>query len=75
MTAMADVAVRDLASFVFRCGDLYPSGEGRSVEAWEGTIAHTAMQKQRTATDTDYRKEVSLKLSVQLLGEQRQLQG
>ena len=75
MTAMADVAVRDLASFVFRCGDLYPSGEGRIVEAWEGTIAHTAMQKQRTATDTDYRKEVSLKLSVQLLDEQRQLQG
>lgn len=75
MADMTDVAVRDLTSFVFRCGDLYPTGEGRSVEAWEGTIAHAAMQKQRTAADTGYRKEVSLKLPVKLLGEQRQLQG
>ena len=44
---MTPVAVRDLVSFVFRHGDLYPSGEGRSVEAWEGTLAHSAIQKRR----------------------------
>ena len=72
---MTPVAVRDLASFVFRHGDLYPSGEGRSVEAWEGTMAHSAIQKQREASDAHYRKEVSLKLPIVLLGEERQLQG
>ena len=72
---MKPLAVRDLASFVFRHGDLYPSGEGRSVEAWEGTAAHTAMQKARTATDTRYAKEVSLKISVRLVDEDWQLQG
>ena len=72
---MKPLAVRDLASFVFRHGDLYPSGEGRSVEAWEGTAAHNAMQKARTATDTSYAKEVSLKVSVRLVDEDWQLQG
>ncbi len=72
---MTPVAVRDLVSFVFRHGDLYPSGEGRSVEAWEGTLAHSAIQKQRGTNDARYRKEVSLKLPVELLGERRQLQG
>ena len=72
---MTPVAVRDLASFVFRHGDLYPSGESRSVEAWEGTMAHSAIQKQREAGDAHYRKEVSLKLPIVLLGEERQLQG
>jgi len=72
---MTPVAVRDLVSFVFRHGDLYPSGEGRSVEAWEGTLAHSAIQKRRGTADPRYRKEVSLKLVVELLGEERQLQG
>ena len=72
---MTPVAVRDLVSFVFRHGDLYPSGEGRSVEAWEGTLAHSAIQKQRGRNDARYRKEVSLKLPIALLGERRQLQG
>ena len=72
---MTPLAVRDLVSVVFRHGDLYPSGEGRSVEAWEGTMAHGAIQKQRGISDSNYRKEVSLKLSVELMGEGRQLQG
>jgi Rad3-related DNA helicase len=72
---MTPVAVRDLVGFVFRHGDLYPSGEGRSVEAWEGTLAHSAIQKQRGRNDARYRKEVSLKLPIALLGERRQLQG
>ena len=72
---MKPLAVRDLASFVFRHGDLYPSGEGRSVEAWEGTAAHTAIQKARGATDTSYAKEVSLKVPVRLVDEDWQLQG
>ena len=72
---MTPVAVRELVAFVFRYGDIYPSGEGRSVEAWEGTMAHTAMQKLRATSDAHYRKEVSMKLPVKLLGEERQLQG
>ena len=72
---MTPLAVRDLVSVVFRHGDLYPSGEGRSVEAWEGTMAHGAIQKQRGISDSNYRKEVSLKLPVELMGEGRQLQG
>ena len=72
---MTPVAVRDLVAFVFRYGDIYPSGEGRSVEAWEGTMAHTAIQKLRATNDRHYRKEVSMKLPVTLMGEERQLQG
>ncbi|MBL6815138.1 MAG: DEAD/DEAH box helicase [Pseudomonadales bacterium] len=72
---MKPLAVRDLASFVFRHGDLYPSGEGRSVEAWEGTAAHAAMQKARIAADSHYAKEVSLKVPVRLVDEDWQLQG
>ena len=64
---MTPVAVRELVAFVFRHGDIYPSGEGRSVEAWEGTMAHTAMQNYATS-DAHYRKEVSTKLPVKLLG-------
>ena len=72
---MKPLAVRELASFVFRHGDLYPSGEGRGVEAWEGTAAHTAMQKARAATDKHYAREVSLKVPVRLVDEDWQLQG
>lgn len=72
---MTPIAVRDLASFIFRHGDLYPSGEGRNVEAWEGTAAHLAVQKHRASSDPYYRKEVALKQTIQVLGHDRQLQG
>lgn len=72
---MKPLSVRDLASFVFRHGDLYPSGEGGRVEAWEGTLAHTVLQQQRARGDENYRKEVSLKIPVTLLGQERVLQG
>ncbi len=72
---MKAIAVRDLAAFVFRAGDLYSSGEGGRVEAWEGTAAHTALQQQRSAADQHYRKEVAIKLPITLLGDQSVLQG
>ena len=72
---MKPLAVRDLASFVFRHGDLYPSGGERSVEAWEGAAAHSAMQKKRTNADANYQKEFSLKVPVRLLDQDWRLQG
>ena len=72
---MKPVSVRELASFVFRYGDLYPSGEGGRVEAWEGTLAHAALQQQRAKGDEKYRKEVALKIPVTLSGQERVLQG
>ncbi len=72
---MTPLAVRELASFVFRHGDLYPTGEGRSVEAWEGSAAHNAIQQRRKIADPEYRKEVRLKLQMKLCGDPYQLQG
>lgn|GEM_PF-394643 len=72
---MKQIAVRDLASFVFRHGDLYPGGESVRVEAWEGTKAHASRQNQQLSKDPNYRKEVSVKLPVQLLSEEQWLQG
>jgi Rad3-related DNA helicase len=72
---MKPVSVRELASFVFRHGDLYPSGEGGRVEAWEGTLAHATLQQQRAKGDEKYRKEVALKIPATLAGQQRVLQG
>ena len=72
---MKPLAVSDLASFVFRHGDLYPSGGERSVETWEGAAAHSAMQKKRTNADANYQKEFSLKVPVRLLDQDWRLQG
>lgn len=72
---MKPVSVRELASFVFRHGDLYPGGEGGRVEAWEGTLAHSAVQLQRAKGDENYRKEVALKIPATLAGQARVLQG
>lgn len=72
---MQPISVRELASFVFRNGDLYPSGEGGRIEAWEGTFAHSIVQQQRVKDDERYRKEVPLKLSVNMAGQERLLQG
>ena len=72
---MKTLAVSDLASFVFRHGDLYPSGGERSVETWEGAAAHSAMQKKRTNADANYQKEFSLKVPVRLLDQDWRLQG
>lgn len=72
---MKPLAVSDLASFVFRHGDLYPSGGERSVETWEGAAAHSAMQKKRTKTDANYQKEFNLKVPVRLLDQDWRLQG
>ena len=72
---MTPLAVRDLASFIFRYGDLYPTGEGRSIEAWEGTAAHAAIQQRRKAADPHYQKEVSLKQFMVIRGREYQLQG
>ena len=72
---MKPLAVSDLASFVFRHGDLYPSDGERRVEAWEGAAAHSAMQKKRTNSDPKYQKELSLKVPVRLLDQDWRLQG
>ncbi|MEC8074679.1 MAG: DEAD/DEAH box helicase, partial [Pseudomonadota bacterium] len=72
---MKPLAVSDLASFVFRHGDLYPSGGERSVETWEGAAAHSAMQKKQSNADPNYQKEFSLKVPVRLLDQDGRLQG
>ena len=71
---MKPLAVSDLASFVFRHGDLYPSGGERSVETWEGRRPFSLCKK-TIQCRCELPKEFSLKVPVRLLDQDWRLQG
>lgn len=72
---MNSLSVRKLAEFVFRHGDLYPTSQGRRVEAIEGIATQQKLQQDRGASDPNYAAEISLKLPVDILDETVDLRG
>ena len=60
------IAVRQLAEFVFRQGDLYPTRQGRGVDAREGIETQEKIQNQRKALLPVFEAEVPIALDVDL---------
>ena len=58
------VAVRQLAEFAFRQGDLYPIRQGRGVDAREGIDTQQQIQMQRKSALPGFEAEVSVALDV-----------
>ena len=60
------IAVRQLAEFVFRQGDLYPTRQARGVDAREGIETQEKIQNQRKALLPVFEAEVPIALDVDL---------
>ena len=63
-TMTTKVAVRQLAEFAFRQGDLYPIRQGRGVDAREGIDTQQQIQMQRKSALPGFEAEVSVALDV-----------
>ena len=72
---MQRLAVRQLAEFVFRQGDLHPAREGRGVEAQEGIECQQKVQASRQQGSAAFAAEVSVRLDMQIDGVQTRLAG
>jgi DNA excision repair protein ERCC-2 len=72
---MNTLAVRRLAEFVYRSGDLYPPSQGRRVDAIEGIETQQKLQNSRSENDPEYAAEVSLKREISILNEPYELRG
>ena len=67
--------MRALAEFTCRTGDLYPSRQGRAVDAEEGIVVQRELQKLRLSADPNYECEVAVGLVFQTLLGERKLRG
>ena len=70
-----DIAVRTLAEFVCRAGDLYPPGTGRRIDAEDGIRLQQRLRRQRQERIADYRSEVAVSMTFPCLAQERKLQG
>ena len=63
---MQRLAVRQLAEFVFRQGDLHPARYARGVEAAEGIACQQKIQERRRKGSSEFESEVSVRADVEI---------
>ena len=63
---MQRLAVRQLAEFVFRQGDLHPARYARGVEAAEGIACQQKIQERRRQGSSAFESEVSVRADVEI---------
>ena len=72
---MKSIAVRQLAEFVFRQGDLHASRNSRPVDAQEGIVTQQLIQNQRQQTSEAFEAEVSVALEADFTDGRKRLAG
>ena len=72
---MQRLAVRQLAEFVFRQGDLHPNRQNRAVEAQEGIECQQRIQASRKQDSENFEAEVSVRLDLTIDGAATRLAG
>ena len=72
---MQRLAVRQLAEFIFRQGDLHPNRQSRAVEAQEGIECQQRIQASRKQRSEKFEAEVSVHVDVSIDGVATRLAG
>lgn len=70
-----EIAVRNLAAFLFKAGDLYPVRSGKPVDAEQGIRMQQRVQASRREAFPEYRAEVVVGRKVELAGRSRKISG
>ena len=70
-----EIAVRNLAAFLFKAGDLYPVRSGKPVDAEQGIRMQQRVQASRCEQLPEYRAEVVVGRTVELAGRSRKISG
>ncbi len=70
-----EIAVRNLAAFLFKAGDLYPVRSGKQVDAEQGIRMQQRVQASRREELPGYRAEVVVGRKVELAGRPRRISG